>query len=185
MSETTTNKIIRDIYTESKKSSLDFNANLIKEFINRVAPNISELTPIVRKKFPIKKDQSELSDVLYDIPKTVEILSDFDDNLRLVVRVLKDYTVYALEKVVSTTNTSQKLIFVDMPPNEDCPTGAIDLVWFDELFMFYALGLCSYVSDALNGFYFTQLMSPDPDGLTQLFVDLFDKKNLEWVVIQN
>lgn len=179
MSGGTSNKVVRDVYTEYKMKSLNFNSDLIKEFIDRVAPKISELTPLVREKFPIKKDPSESSDILYDIPKTVKILSDFDGDLRLVVRVLDDYTLYALEQVVSATNTSQKLMFVDMPPSEECPTGAIDLVWLDESFMFYALGLCSYVGDALNRFYFTQLRSPDPDVYIQLFIDLFDKKNFD------
>lgn len=174
-------KFTWNYHTECMKYVVEKNAEEIQALIDMIEPKVTELTPLVRERFSVITPR-DVADVLYDIDKTTKLLEGYDNNLRLVVRVYDDCTIYALEKVESeigtSVRTSQKLIISDIEPWEEYPNGALNICWVDESFMTAALFLYSYDADALNR-YKVWGCSGDSRADRDLFVDLFDKRHFE------
>lgn len=181
MSTKETNKKTSNYYTKCMQYVVEKNAEEIQALIDLIAPKVSELTPLVREKFSVIEPMDS-ADVLYDIEKTTKLLKGYDNNLRLVVRVYDDRTIYALEKVESEIGTrirtSQKLIISDIEPWEEYPNGALNICWIDESFMTAVLFLHSYGADALNRYTIWSCSGKNRDD-RDLFVNLFDKKHFE------
>lgn len=177
MSTEETKKETWNYHTECMQYVAKKNAEEIQSLVDLIAPKVVELTPLVRERFSVI-EPLDTADVLYDIDKTTQLLEEYDNNLRLVVRVYEDRVLYALEQVKSETHTSQKLIISDVEPSEDYPNGSVGICWVDESFMTAALYLRSYEADALNRYTIWGFSSEDRED-RDLFVDLFDKKHFE------